>query len=294
MDKNLNKIINPPIRWAGSKLTILKELLFFFEPGSTNYIEPFLGSGSVLINVLNNSEVLQYDDFFVNDSNLNIVNFYRQLQNHPENLICKVEELVNEYNSLDTIEEKEELYYNSRQKFNDSIEDRDAIFMFLMKTDFNGVYRVNNRGVFNVPFGRKMRIQPVRDNLESVSRLIKNVHFYSEDYIDFLIDMKKSGVTANSLIYCDPPYIPDDISVCKTQTLYSKDRFNHLQFFEEINSIANHSSKVIISMSESTKADEIYCQDPFTKKEIKEIQRIVNPARKMISKEIIYTNIKNN
>ena len=82
-----SKVLNSPIRWAGSKKKILNEMLNAFKPGKDNYIECFLGSGVVLINVLKNNDKLKYKNFYVNDINSNIINFYKLLQKKPEYLI---------------------------------------------------------------------------------------------------------------------------------------------------------------------------------------------------------------
>ena len=88
-----SKVLNSPIRWAGSKKKILNEMLNAFKPVKDNYIECFLGSGVVLINVLKNNDKLKYKNFYVNDINSNIINFYKLLQKKPEYLIKEIIEL---------------------------------------------------------------------------------------------------------------------------------------------------------------------------------------------------------
>ena len=107
-----SKVLNSPIRWAGSKKKILNEMLNAFKPGKNNYIECFLGSGVVLINVLKNNDKLKYKNFFVNDINSNVINFYKLLQKKPEYLIKEIIELATLYNNYD-LSKKEEYYYGN-------------------------------------------------------------------------------------------------------------------------------------------------------------------------------------
>ena len=252
-----SKVLNSPIRWAGSKKKILNEMLNAFKPGKDNYIECFLGSGVVLINVLKNNDKLKYKNFYVNDINSNIINFYKLLQKKPEYLIKEIIELATLYNNYD-LSKKEEYYYNLREKFNDEkdLDNKSILFYFLMKTGFNGVYRENKAGKFNVPFGRKEKIVVNEGYLEELSRLIKPVKFYNLDYNLFLDKMKKDGKIDNSFMYFDPPYLPDDLLVSQKQELYTNDTFDHRGFVNKI--VELDGEYVMISMSDSKQADEIY------------------------------------
>ena len=149
----MNKdVVSSPIRWAGSKKKLLNEMLEkTFIRNKDNYVECFLGSAVVLLNVLNNKEELGYNHFYVNDINSNIINFFVMLQTNPKYLISNIKKIVNNYNSLN-MEQKSELYYSVREKFNDSkSSDKKSIyFYFLMKTGFNGVYRENSKGNFQI------------------------------------------------------------------------------------------------------------------------------------------------
>ena len=140
-------IVNSPIRWAGSKKKILNEMLNTFPKNKKNYIEMFLGSGVVLLNVLDNKDTLKYKNFYVNDINSNIINFYILLRDNIDGAIKKMKEFENKYNSY-SMDEKEEYYYKIRYDFNnlDSGNEKALLFYFLMKTGFNGVYRENKNG----------------------------------------------------------------------------------------------------------------------------------------------------
>ena len=282
-----SKVLNSPIRWAGSKKKILNEMLNAFKTDKDNYIECFLGSGVVLINVLKNNDKLKYKNFYVNDINSNIINFYKLLQKKPEYLIKEIIKLVTLYNDYD-MSKKEEYYYKLREQFNDEkdLDKKSILFYFLMKTGFNGVYRENKAGKFNVPFGRKEKIVVNEGYLEELSRLIKPVKFFNLDYNSFLDKMKKDGKINNSFMYFDPPYLPDDLLLSKKQELYTNDTFDHRGFVNKI--IELDGKHVMISMSDSKQADEIYGK--FIKNSMKEILRTINPVKLFSSTEIAFTN----
>ena len=285
-----DKVLNAPFRWAGSKKRVLNDMLELFDDTYDNYIEYFLGSGVVLINLLNNSNSLKYKNYYVNDINPHIINFYLELRDNCTKLIREVKKLANKYNSLE-IKEKENFYYEIRASFNDitkhSIK-QTAFFYFLMKTCFNGVYRENKYKEFNVPFGRKEKISIDVNSLEEISNLIKNVSFYNMDYKKFINEMRKDNLIDNSFIYCDPPYLPDDLLVYQKQMLYTVDSFDHNSFVEELKNIKK--AKYIVSMSDSKIADSIYKDGGLEKYELMDILRVINPRRIFQSKEVIFSN----
>ncbi len=291
MNGNFNKVISSPIRWAGSKKKLLNEMLDgFFPRKAKNYVEPFLGSGTVLINVLNNENILKYENYYVNDINSSIINFYNILKNNPTILISGLKKLEKEYNSI-SLSEKEMMYYKLRNKYNNSkttLINKTIIFYFLMKTGFNGVYRENSKGLFNVPFGKKEFISINYENLIKISELIQNVHFYNLDYKEFFLEMKEKGIYKNSFTYCDPPYLPEDNSITRKVSIYTKDSFDHLSFFEEASKI----NKVMISLAQTKNSDGIYLKGKFQKKEVNEIVRTINPNKIFNSVEIAYINYK--
>lgn len=284
-----SKVLNSPIRWAGSKKKILNEMLNAFKPNKENYIECFLGSAVVLINVLKNNDKLNYKNFYVNDINSNIINFYKLLQKKPNYLIKHISELAKVYNSYNG-SEKEKYYYDLREQFNEEKDqdNKSILFYFLMKTGFNGVYRENKNGKFNVPFGRKEKIIINEEYLEELSKLIKPVKFYNLDYKSFLDKMKKDEIVENSFMYFDPPYLPDDLLISQKQELYTNDAFDHRGFVDKI--IDLKGKYMMISMSDSKQADDIYGK--FIKNNVKEIFRTINPIKLFPSTEIAFTNYK--
>ena len=139
-------VLSSPIRWAGSKKKVLNDMLESFARNKDNYIEPFLGSGVVMLNVLNNLDELKYKNLYVNDINKNIIDFYLCLKKKPEYLVNSLIKLSQIYNCKD-MEEKKSMYYDIREKFNNNHSDKIVYFYFLMKVGFNGVYRENKKDI---------------------------------------------------------------------------------------------------------------------------------------------------
>lgn len=286
-----DEVLSSPIRWAGSKKRVLNDMLESFKRDKENYIEPFLGSGVVMINVLNNNvETLHYKNIYVNDINGNIIDFYKMLKSKPKKLINDLIELSDKYNDMGN-EDKEKMYYEVRDRFNNFEENKSVYFYFLMKVGFNGVYRENKSGKFNVPFGRKEKFIVQEASLLTISILIKNVHFYNLSYDKFLDKLSKKGILNDSFMYCDPPYIPDDKLVSQKQELYTSGNFNHYDFVKKLKSFSQ--SNIIISMSESTKAKNIYGKS-FITKNLTDIIRTINPQKLFKSKEILFLNYDEN
>ncbi len=281
------QVLSSPIRWAGSKKRVLNDLLESFSSDKAIYIEPFLGSGVVMLNVLNNKDFLKYKNFYVNDINKNIIDFYKCLKTKPKKLIASLMDLSLIYNNKNSMAEKEKMYYEIRQKFNESQDDNSIYFYFLMKVGFNGVYRENKRGQFNVPFGKKDRFIVKEKELFDISKLIKNVHFYNMSYEEFLKKLKQEKMLDNSFIYCDPPYIPEDFIVNQQQELYTNNNFDHVRFVNVLSLYNN--ADVLISMSESEQAKMVYGKI-FKQRKLKDIVRTINPQKLFISQEILFLN----
>lgn len=284
-----NKVINSPIRWAGSKKKILNEMLNFFDKKSGIYVEPFLGSGVVLINLINNINEFNFKEMYVNDINPNIINFYKLLKDDYEYAEKQIRKIINKYNRFPDEKLKEEFFYNIRvqyNKINKTHKIKSIYFYFLMKAGYNGVYRENQKGEFNVPFGRKEKINFDSENLKSVAEKLEKVNFYNYDYIEFFNMLKKINILNDAFIYFDPPYIPEDKVISKKQELYTNKDFDHNEFVNYIKQI--NTSKILISMSESKKADNIY--KDFNKYKVDEIIRTINPKKIIKSTEILYSN----
>lgn len=219
-------IAKPFLKWAGGKTQLIPEISkripLKFKDKKFTYIEPFVGSGAILFWILN--EYPNIDKAVINDINQELINTYLTIKEHPEELIEILKIYENEYHSLaEDLESKKEYYYNKRNIFNsrkESIITQSAIFIFLNRTCFNGLYRVNRKNEFNVPIGsyKKPTICD-EDNIRAVSKVLQKVEILCGDYTDTI-----KHADRNTLFYFDPPYKP--LSNTSSFNSYAKDEFD--------------------------------------------------------------------
>ena len=149
-----NKICKPLLKWAGGKSMLLPFLIpKFLKQDENAYIEPFIGDGSVAL-------ALQCPNMILNDKNIKLMNFHEQVQKRPEKLHRKIIKYINVYNNIKNRKEQGYFFYKTREKYNSlTLSNKNnglthaSLFWFLNKTCFNGMYRENPRGDFNIPFG---------------------------------------------------------------------------------------------------------------------------------------------
>jgi DNA adenine methylase len=187
---------------------------------SFTYVEPFVGSGAMLFWFLDRFPKME--KAIINDLNGDLINVYRTIALQPEELISILDILQKEYHLLEDDEDGKKIYYyDKRDKFNlrdCSNVDHAALFIFLNRTCFNGLYRVNKSNKYNVPMGRyKNPTICDKSNLLAVSEALKKVEIRCGDYADTLIE------SGNPIYYFDPPYKP--ISVSSSFGAYTKDGF---------------------------------------------------------------------
>jgi DNA adenine methylase len=258
------KIQKPFLKWIGGKTKIMNTIIEKFPKEINNYHEVFLGGGSILLALLSlqkQKKIIIKNKIYAYDINQNLINVYKNLQSYRDELYKYTELYMSEYDSMKgniinrnplTVEEsktsKESYYYWIRKKYNtidkNSIE-CSALFMFLNKTCFRGMYREGPNG-FNVPYGhyKKTPIINTKKEFYYISDLIKNVIFIQSDFND---SIKKIG--KEDFVYLDPPYAPKNkISFVG----YVSDGFNlekHNKLFYEIKELSKKNIKFIMSNS---------------------------------------------
>ncbi len=249
----------PFIKWAGGKGQILPTIRKFYPQGLGTsikiYCEPMVGAGAVLFDILNTYEM---DEVYICDTNIQLINVYKVIQNNVEQLIDLLLELEKEHLNK-TDEERKEFYYQQRDRFNLEIQKstdnnsliRAGLFIYLNKTCFNGLYRVNKKGLFNVPMGSYKNPQICdEDNLKRASKLLQKVTILEGDYSTI-----KDIVDENTFLYFDPPYRP--LTRTAEFTSYNAIDFNdaeQIRLSEFIKSISY--AKVMTSNSDPKNVDE--------------------------------------
>lgn len=249
---------NPFLKWAGGKGQLLEEIQFFYptELGEkvTKYVEPFVGGGAVLFDVLNKFNL---DEVYISDKNAELINTYKVIRDTPERIIKMLNQYQDEFLPAD-IEQRKAYYYKKRDRFNflkaQTVLDIEAaaIFIFLNRTCFNGLYRVNSKGEFNVPMGSyKNPAICNEENLMRVSSKLSNVHIINADYkeLDSVIDQ-------NTFVYFDPPYRP--LNVSSNFTSYTENEFNdnnQIELASYISMLNKRGARVLASNSDPKNVD---------------------------------------
>ena len=219
----------PFLKWAGGKTQLIREieknLPKDFKTANYTYIEPFIGSGAVLFWLLNNYPKIE--KAVINDINSDLMNTYRVISSNPEELISILNEIQLEYYSVENKQElKSEYYYKKRKLYNLRQSDQTtqaALFVFLNRTCFNGLYRVNKNNEFNVPLGsyKKPTICD-SENIRAVSKALQKVEILCGDFEQTVL-----YAANNTFFYFDPPYKP--LNITSSFNSYAQDDFNDEQ-----------------------------------------------------------------
>ena len=247
----------PFIKWAGGKKQLLGEIRKYypFNEKINKYCEPFVGAGAVLFDVLNNYEL---KEIYISDVNSELINLYKVIKNDVDKLIEILSNYQDEYSEL-SLEERKPIYYSKRDEFNklkvnqnSNHIKRASLFIFLNKTGFNGLYRENKSGGFNVPIGSYVN-QKILDksNLLNVSDALKNVEIVCGDYKE-----SEEFIDSKTFVYFDPPYRP--INATSKFTAYSKSDFNdkhQIELAEYFKIMDKRGAKLLLSNSDPKNHD---------------------------------------
>ena len=222
----MKTIAKPFIKWVGGKGQLIEQLeaklpADFDNWDNATYIEPFIGGGAMLFYMLQQHPNIKRA--VINDINPDLITCYRTVRDNVELLIPALRDIQAEYHALSDMEAKREMFMAVRQSYNeknlDPIENT-VKFFFLNRTCFNGLYRVNKRGLYNVPWGKYIQPQICDEyTLRTDSELLKRVEILEGDFEDTL-----SYAQGNTLFYFDHPYRP--LSDTSSFNDYTKDAFN--------------------------------------------------------------------
>ena len=218
----------PFIKWAGGKTQLLTQFENILPHGHNleeaehfTYIEPFVGGGAMLFHML--QKYTNIGRVIINDINPNLITAYRVIRDTPERLITDLKMLQREFRQNSNEEARKEYFLRIRKSYNEDTHNdvtNTAMFIFLNRTCFNGLYRVNSKGYFNVPFGKYTNPTICDEELLlEDSKILQNVEILCGDYT-----LIERYVDNNTFIYFDPPYRP--LSTTSSFTSYSKENFD--------------------------------------------------------------------
>lgn len=302
MQYNLHIMLAKPfIKWVGGKSQLLEEIKERYPPKIEKYCEPFVGGGAVLFDILSTKHP---ESILINDINKELINTYSQIKNNCDGMITQLSELQTIYKSH-SLEENKAYFYEKRQRYNElKVNGNDAenlekaaLFIFLNKTCFNGLYRVNSKGLFNVPFNNaKNPLLCDEENLRACSEVLQNVEMRVGDYKEC-----KDFIDSNTFVYIDPPYRP--LSQTAAFTSYSENGFSDDEqktlsiFIKEM--ITEKHAKVLLSNSDPKNTDvndnffdNLYDKNHFQIKRVSAARMINSNAKKRGAiNELLISNI---
>ncbi|MDO5680176.1 MAG: DNA adenine methylase [Pelistega sp.] len=257
-----NNLVTPVLKWVGGKRQLLAELTPLLPKSITKYCEPFVGGGALLFN-------LQPRTAYINDINEELIRVYRIIKDDVESLIAQLKEHKNDadyfYQVRDWDRDKEKYLSLSEVE-------KAARIIYLNKTCYNGLFRVNSAGEFNTPFGHYRNPNIVNEpTLRAVSLYFQstNIQLSSLDYAEVL-----QGLPKGTFVYLDPPY--DPISDTSSFTGYSKGGFsreNQIRLRECCDELDKRGLKFMLSNSATDFIKEQY--DSYNIKTV-QAKRIVN------------------
>jgi DNA adenine methylase len=237
--------VQPFVKWAGGKSQLLPDLERYFPRNYDRYFEPFLGGGAVYFHLKPQQAILS-------DANFELVNSYRMVATKVDALMRRLEEYQGKPLS-------ESFYYDVRDLDPDDLTDieRAARFIFLNKTCYNGLYRVNKDGRFNVPFGKYDRMPRLfeRANLSAASELLKSAKIRAEYHLPIL---KEFNAGTGDFVYLDPPYATENSNGF---TSYTKEAFSWAEqkrLAKEFVTLAQNGSHVMVSNADEKAIRELY------------------------------------
>lgn len=263
-DYNLDA--KPFLKWAGGKSQLLKTIEDKFPKEIKKsrqidkYFEVFVGGGALYFYLMNNYEI---KESYLCDINQELILTYNVIKNNPKELVELLSVLQDEYVPLEQ-EDRKEYYLNIRTKFNEDLKEFDfdnysnahiiraSQVIFMNKTCFNGLFRLNRKGEFNVPHGRyKNPLICDKTNIMAVSKALKHTQIIHGNYFD-----SEDLIDENSLIYLDPPYRP--LSKQSNFTTYAGFEFtdeHQIELADFYKRISDKGAKVILSNSDPKNED---------------------------------------
>lgn len=274
-----NSSIAPFVKWAGGKRQLIPQIRERMPKQFNNYYEPFVGGGAVIFELLPENAV-------INDINRALINAYQMICDYPQ-------EFLQEINRLDAEmwEDGKEYYYSLREHYNDKLM-RDefdvelaALFVFINKHCFNGLYRVNGKGLFNVPYNNSRRSSVDEQSIMEISEYLRNVTIISGDF-----EAACEGANAGDFVFIDSPYAPLNPTSFESYTKEGFDIESHRRLanlFDELTArgcycmLTNHNTELI---------NELYGNKGYTI-DVVNVKRMINSdASNRVGEEVIICN----
>lgn len=275
----LNSSVTPFVKWAGGKRQLLSQIRERMPKSYNVYYEPFIGGGAVLFDLLPKYAV-------INDINKSLINAYRQICNAPREFIESINVLDNEI-----WEDGKKYYYLLREYYNDKLmkEEYDvelaALFVFINKHCFNGLYRVNGKGLFNVPYNNSRSRSCDENLIISISNYLKNVNILDGDF-----QLACSDAEEGDFVFLDSPYVPLNPTSFESYTKEGFDIESHKRLSSLYDELTERGCYCMLTNHNTDLINEIYSGKGY-KIDIVSVKRMINSdASNRVGEEVIIYN----
>lgn len=274
-----NSSVAPFVKWAGGKRQLIPQIRERMPKKYEDYYEPFVGGGAVIFDLMPANAL-------INDINKALINTYRQIRDIPEKFIADVNRLDKEMP-----EDGRAYYYSLRELYNDKLMKSEydlelaSLFVFINKHCFNGLYRVNGKGLFNVPYNNSRRASIDEEAIMEISKYLKDVKIVDGDFEEACEDAKRGD-----FIFLDSPYAPLNPTSFESYTKEGFDVESHKRlsrFYDDLTDrgcycmLTNHNTQLIY---------ELYGNKGY-KIDVVSVKRMINSdASNRVGKEVIICN----
>lgn len=269
--------VAPFVKWAGGKRQLLPQIRARMPETYNHYYEPFVGGGAVYFDLLPPRAT-------INDINQSLINAYRQIKDLPEafyNAIAVFDQEI--------VEGGKEFYYKKREQYNDKMMKAQfdmelaALFVFLNKHCFNGLYRVNGKGLFNVPYNQSIRESCTREGILAVSESLRGVEILLGDFEDVC---RQAG--SGDFVFIDSPYAPLNPTSFESYTKEGFDKESHERLAEVYRDMSSRGCYCMLTNHNTEFINDLYRD---YRREVVDVKRMINSdATNRVGKEVIITN----
>lgn len=274
---NLN--ITPFVKWAGGKRQLLSQIRERLPEKYNNYFEPFVGGGAVIFELLPEKAL-------INDINKALINTYRQIANAPKEFLSAVNKLDSEI-----WEDGKAYYYSLREQYNDKLmlseydAELAALFVFINKHCFNGLYRVNGKGLFNVPYNNSRRTSVDENAIMEISKYLQGVKIIDGDFEVACKDAKKGD-----FVFIDSPYAPLNPTSFESYTKEGFDIESHKRLAKLYDELTVRGCYCMLTNHNTELINELYGNKGY-KIDVVSVKRMINSdASNRVGEEVIICN----
>lgn len=279
-----NSRVAPFVKWAGGKRQLLPQIKERLPERYNNYYEPFVGGGAVTFELLPERAL-------INDINKALINTYLQIQKVPEAFLKAVKKLDEEMCEKRSDDFCKEYYYSLREHYNDKLTKAEydvelaALFVFINKHCFNGLYRVNGKGLFNVPYNNSRRMSVDENIIMESSKYLQRVNILDGDFQDACKNAKKED-----FIFLDSPYAPLNPTSFESYTKEGFDIESHRRLAKLYDELTDRGCYCMLTNHNTDLINELYGNKGY-KMDVVNVKRMINSdAKGRVGEEVIICN----